>query len=109
MPWERFSSDEMLHSAIGSGFVQCGLQQGEVFVAAFRHRSAVYVMWFEPQSRKIVFLYDPNPNDKNALPTEIGFGHVDNDKHDTVPPLTWMPFDVRTHGNLCAVMFNSGV
>ena len=104
MPWTTFSG-EMTQAAVGGArMISC--PQGEVFVVKFKHKGGMYIMAASTtENGAIVFVYDPNPDDRDSPPTEIGFGHVDPAKPDVIPPLRWEPFSVEKHGSVCVDLF----
>lgn len=110
LPWTTFSG-EMVQAVVGSPQMgSCnGTEEQALFVAGFldRKANAIFVMIYAPANNRIIFMYDPNPGDKNAPPTMIGFGHVDPAKHDEIPPLLWVPFDPDVHRDVCRMMFRS--
>lgn len=105
-PWTTFSGDMAQAGQGNPRIIPC--PQGEVFVLKFKHKNTMYIMAAAVESGAIVFVYDPDPDNRQAPPTEIGFGQVDMEtpgKNDVIPPLRWEPFDPDKHGNPCILLF----
>lgn len=105
MPWTTFSGP-MVKAVIGSQQGSCGNNK-PVFMAVFQHEGANYIMFVraDEQATRVLFWYDPKPEDKDAAPTEATFAvTVPSDKHDEIPPLTWHAFSDADR-NPCASLF----
>lgn len=98
IPWKTFSGP-MVKSAINAQMVPC--PKGEIFAAGFRGLEGdAFVMFFNPTTGLIVFLYLPD----STTPTYIGVGIVDPNKHDEIPPIAWRAMTPRDHeASVCAV------
>lgn len=107
MPWTLFNEPAMLKANRGAQLGSCPNGE-EVFLAVFATATESYVMVFAPSTSNILFLYDPAPADKDSLPTEIGFGHVDRENNNVIPPLYWVAFDPTIHGDACTLLMKSG-
>ena len=100
MPWQQFSSKEMLSAGSNAQLATC--QSGaELFMAIFTNGKAKYLMVYSPDSNRIAFYYAPD----GGLITEVGLGFVSPDAHDFIPPLHWIPYVEARHADVCSFMF----
>jgi hypothetical protein len=113
MPWSTFAKGDaaMIEDVYNSGPTLC--PQGELLIlVASKDRSVDnYVFFYNPESRRLVVVYDSAPNDMTARPSAIGFGLVDSGNANAVPPITWRPFVEATDSEdkLCGMLFQSKV
>ncbi len=110
MPWDTFSNGDrnMVKDTIRSDVQPC--PAGEVYIAVAvvgerEHPSASYIMVYAPSTGIIVFAYDPNPNNLNAPPTELGVGKMDPEKSDVIPALTWHSYTGDPADHPCRLLF----
>lgn len=107
LPWKTFSGD-MANAASGHQLVGCPAG-GEVYVAVFKDGSKAYVMFYASGTGRIVFLYDPAPDNPSADPVAVGYGQVDKVKNDEVPPLKWEPYSSQKAQDVCEYLYPKGV
>ena len=103
LPWKTFS--EQAKDATGSSFAGCATSTGikEVFRASFRKDGNGYMTYFGVDTRRYVVMVYPNVTE-GALPSEVGIGVVDPEQHDTIPALSWKPYETGAI-DVCSQLF----
>jgi hypothetical protein len=106
LPWTKFNDPDMLAANTFARPAVCYVDGDvkQIFAAGFLTDTAVYIMVYELESRRIVFAV--GPPEKDSL-TEIGFGTVDADDNNTIPALRWQPFVEEIHNDTCRNLFPS--
>ncbi len=113
LPWSRFSDPAFTSAATMAGLDVCprGDVLTEIFVGAYKSGERFWIMFYAPDSGRILFLYSPRKN-ADLEEIEVGVGQVDlmtPGAHDLVPPLRWQKLQgsVYEHMSPCQALYPS--
>lgn len=110
LPWRAFSDPAMRAAYVGGKMSACpvGSELKEVYIATFREGSRQWTMLYAADTGRIIFVYDPAPDNRDANPTLVGVGTIDlktPGAHNVIPPLRWAPFSQFEGVSPCAMLF----